>query len=580
MSFRTRLFLLFGLAVSATAILASMGISASATAAFERMEEERTEAIARQVRRELDRGSQEIVRRLDAIAGTEAFRAMAAELAAPGADAAPYLNEAERVAREQGLDFLEIIGADGAIISSAHYPARFGYKKPWVIEPADWRSRGAFVEFERLPEETAAGLIAVRPAGGLYLVGGERIDREMLDTLALPPSMTAQLYERGGYRGRKADRIVERVRGSGRTAVLTEGGFFETPTTINGIPLRGRTRESLAVLVLEARHAELFRLRWFIRAMGLLGALGGIVLGAGIAWWASARLAQPVRALVEGASRVAAGDWSVRVELPPGDEIGAVAESFNRMTAELAGQRERLVQAERVAAWRELARRLAHELKNPLFPLQLTVENLQRARLGDAAQFDEVFRESSSALLAEIDQLKTIVGRFSDFARMPAPSFETIRLAGFVPPILAAFQAQWSAPGKPRIEGAWKLADPELTVDADRDLLSRAIRNLILNAMDAMPNGGRIAIRAEAAGAAVAIEVADTGSGFTEEERARLFTPYYTTKKHGTGLGLAIVQSVVADHGGTIGVESRPGEGSRFRIAIPRYRDNGAPATG
>ena len=110
------------------------------------------------------------------------------------------------------------------------------------------------------------------------------------------------------------------------------------------------------------------------------------------------------------------------------DEIGQLAESFNRMTAELLAQKERLVQTERVAAWRELARRLAHELKNPLFPLQLTVENLIRARTQSPEQFDEVFQESSRTLLAEIANLKGIIGRFSEFSKMPQPQLQLVQM--------------------------------------------------------------------------------------------------------------------------------------------------------
>src|SRR5207237_8904125 len=113
-----------------------------------------------------------------------------------------------------------------------------------------------------------------------------------------------------------------------------------------------------------------------------------------------------------------------RVEIASHDEIGELAQAFNSMTGELSEQRDRLVQAERVAAWRELARRLAHELKNPLFPLQITVENLERAKREHPEHFEEVFSESTATLLAELANLKAIVARFSDFAGMPTPQFE------------------------------------------------------------------------------------------------------------------------------------------------------------
>ena len=127
------------------------------------------------------------------------------------------------------------------------------------------------------------------------------------------------------------------------------------------------------------------------------------------------------------------------MEVASRDEIGQLARAFNRMTGELVAQRERLVQAERVAAWRELARRLAHELKNPLFPLQITVENMQRARDRYPEQFDEVFREGTATLLAELAHLKQIIGRFSDFARMPAPEIQAVELNALVAETLQLF---------------------------------------------------------------------------------------------------------------------------------------------
>ena len=198
-----------------------------------------------------------------------------------------------------------------------------------------------------------------------------------------------------------------------------------------------------------------------------------------------------------------------------GDEVAQLAESFNRMTAELLAQRERLVQTERVAAWRELARRLAHELKNPLFPLQLTVENLMRARTQSPEQFDEVFRESSSTLLAEISNLKTIIGRFSEFSKMPHPQLQTVQVNEILRGVVKLFQAQLQAPGREPIACKLELDESLGTIAADPDLLHRALSNLVLNAMDAMPNGGTLTLRTRRDDGKVMIEVADTGSGLT-----------------------------------------------------------------
>jgi nitrogen fixation/metabolism regulation signal transduction histidine kinase len=262
---------------------------------------------------------------------------------------------------------------------------------------------------------------------------------------------------------------------------------------------------------------------------------------------------------------VAAGDWGATVASSSAGEIGQLARAFNRMTHELVAQRERLVQAERVAAWRELARRLAHELKNPLFPLQITVENMQRARERYPEQFDEVFREGAATLLAELANLKQIVGRFSDFAKMPAPEMEPVSINQLVGETLKLFEAQLA---RARVRANAEL-DPRLRpVQADPDQMTRVLRNLILNAIDAMPEGGTITLRTRAIDGGLRLEVSDTGQGLTPEECSRLFTPYYTTKTHGTGLGLAIVQSVVSDHQGRIAVESAPGKGTTFRIEL------------
>jgi nitrogen fixation/metabolism regulation signal transduction histidine kinase len=301
-----------------------------------------------------------------------------------------------------------------------------------------------------------------------------------------------------------------------------------------------------------------------------------ILLGLILGWWISARVTRPIEKLAEGAREVAAGRWEARVQVKSRDEIGQLADAFNEMTRQLAEQRERLVQTERVAAWRELARRLAHELKNPLFPLQLTVENLQRAREQSTDQreratnqFDEVFFESTATLRAELENLKMIVSRFSDFAKMPPPEFERVDINELVRSTVKLFEPQLAPVGRPPITPELYLDESLPRPQADTVLLRRALENLILNSLDAMPAGGTLTIRTAHRPGMVRLEVTDTGQGLTPEECARLFTPYYTNKRHGTGLGLAIVQSVVSDHNGRIEVESAPGAGATFRIELP-----------
>ena len=280
----------------------------------------------------------------------------------------------------------------------------------------------------------------------------------------------------------------------------------------HAFPLRGagKDRPLLGILLVGNSRRAYVDLKRRIGVLALMVGGGGIILAILLSSWVAARVTRPVVQLARAAQEVAAGRWDTQVEVSSGDEVGQLAESFNRMTAELLAQKERLVQTERVAAWRELARRLAHELKNPLFPLQLTVENLMRARTQNPEQFDEVFQESSSTLLAEISNLKTIIGRFSDFSKMPLPKLEAVQINEIVRGVVKVHQAQLQAPGRAPIVCNLELDDQLPAIAADPDLMHRALSNLVLNAMDAMASGGTLTLRTRGAADRVIIEVADS----------------------------------------------------------------------
>jgi signal transduction histidine kinase len=192
-----------------------------------------------------------------------------------------------------------------------------------------------------------------------------------------------------------------------------------------------------------------------------------------------------------------------------------------------------------------------------------------RARELSAEEFDEVFRESTATLGMEIANLKAIIGRFSDFSKMPKPELERIDAKDVIERVRALYESA-AARAEPPIRYKVEVASDPMPLLVDPELLHRALSNLVLNAMDAMPAGGTLTLAATPVDGRIEIRIADTGEGLTPEECERLFTPYYTTKQHGTGLGLAIVQSVVADHGGTIAVESRTGGGATFIITLLR----------
>lgn len=591
MSFRVKLAIVVTLTIVVAVALVAWGVSTFAERQYESVDQKHTDALVKQFQREFDQRGGEVADQVTGIAEAEATLKMAIELNGPKADASKYVEDATGLAGSHHLDFLDFIGDDGSLISSKEWAARFGYKTDWVIGPGTaWNNEGAFLQRMDLPEGVALSLTVVRvvPVGEkkLYVVGGVQLDKKFLTTLVLPEGIRALFYSNldstfnppalTDVNGPvpQADRLaalINRVRAKGMESSETIQWTSDPSSAENfhADPRMGRGNQLLGVLLVGSSRRDLVSLVNFIRTLGVLVGAVGILLGVLLSAWVSARVTRPIARLAAGAREVAAGDWAVRVDVRSHDEVGQLARDFNHMTQQLAEQRDRLVQAERVAAWREIARRLAHELKNPLFPLQLTLENLQRAREQTPEQFDEVFKESIATLRSELDNMKTIVGRFSDFSKMPTPQLQSVNLNESVRNAVRLFDAQFNVSGRPPINPELYLDESVPLIQADPDLLHRALSNLVLNSLDAMPAGGTLTIRTGQKNGTVRVDVTDTGTGLTPEECERLFTPYYTTKRHGTGLGLAIVQAVVSDHHGKISVESTPGTGATFRIELP-----------
>jgi len=575
------------IAVTVMVTVAAVGwtVSLRVRRVFEKIDRERTADLVSQFRREYQHRADSVALSLARMAGSEPVTRIAFDLG-HGGDPAPYLNRAAALAQEYQLDFLEIVSSDGSIVSSAQWPARFGYKETAVTAS----NRKPFLKEESLPDGSSQiGLFAVSALRGgekpVYLVGGTRLDHEFLAGLPALVGTEIFLYRNFnpgfdphsliGVNGNVENAapyqpLIDQSRASGQDseAVVYPTGKPEDSVDMTAIPLKIDDGKVMAVLIVANSRRGMVEVQQHIKAIAYGVAGVGILFAIAASLWITARVSRPIEQLARAAGQVADGRWETRVSIGSHDEVGLLAHSFNRMTSQLAEQRDRLVQAERVAAWRELARRLAHELKNPLFPLQLTVENMVRARRLPPEQYDEVFEESTATLMAEIANLKTIIGRFSDFSKMPKPQESNLDVRDVIRGVLALF-APTLDQREQSIALKTEIAPDPLMVSADAELLHRALSNLVLNAIDAMPDGGTLTAIAARKGDVVQIRISDTGTGLTPEECQRLFTPYYTTKQHGTGLGLAIAQSVVADHHGTITVESVQGSGATFVIELP-----------
>jgi signal transduction histidine kinase len=275
-------------------------------------------------------------------------------------------------------------------------------------------------------------------------------------------------------------------------------------------------------------------------------------------------LTRPLCEMTRALDAVAAGNENHDYPKPRGDEFGPLVSSLSRMRSVLDREQARRKAVERVAAWREAARRVAHEVKNPLVPIRLTMENMIKARCKGKEQFDPIFEEGAPAVLEEVGRLGKIVDAFSAYARMPSPEIRKADLDRILDPVVALFA------GEPDLEVRRERGPAVMTVDADPDLLAQAFRNILSNCREALGNeGGEIRVRTWGEEPYGVVEISDTGPGLPDDVLERLFDPYFTTRTEGTGLGMAITYRIVTEHGGTITAGNLPGGGARFTVTLP-----------
>jgi nitrogen fixation/metabolism regulation signal transduction histidine kinase len=306
--------------------------------------------------------------------------------------------------------------------------------------------------------------------------------------------------------------------------------------------------------------------------------LSVIVVALAVGIIVSRRVTRRVAILAEATERVGRGDLSVEVATDGRDEVAELTRAFNAMVRDIRESRDRIEYLQRIGAWQELARRLAHEIKNPLTPIQLAVQEVHRTYKGDDPRYRRVLDDTAAIVEEEVATLRRLVGEFSEFARLPVATLEPAELGGFIrdsvrgldPAALMPADASDVEPPALVLE----LPTEPMWARIDAQMLRRALDNLVRNAVQAVAGarpegGGRVVVAARRDGHHALIEVRDDGPGIPPDERARVFDPYYTTKSDGTGLGLAIVKKVVLEHGGSIDCAAAPEGGASFAVRLP-----------
>lgn len=575
---------------SITVVAGSVGLFGWGVDRFVRQQSEmdqgqRSSTLITQFRHEFAHRGDEVVYAVDGIAEAEGTLRMAIDLSRAQADPSLYARDALGIASSRQIDFLEIVGDDGTLISSAQWPGRIGFKNDWVTQRADWNQQGAFLSRVELPDKVDLGLLCVRSVNvgekKLYLIGGRKLDSNFLQALVIPAGMQVMLY-----RNLEAAFVPEALLNSEGPAEQPErfasligsmqkearAGEYEISGSggaqkFVALPLTGRSNEMLAVVLVGTPQEGVARTSAYIRNAGLVIGAAGVLLALIFSWSLSRTVSRPLERLEKAARELAAGDWKAKANISAArNEAGRAVRAFNEMTAQLNAKREGLLQAERVAAWRELARNFAVELKVPLFSLQLTLENSERAKEKTPEKFDGIFVETMRMAHAEMENLKEIVAHFSDFAKMRQPRMQAVNVNEVVRAAVKSFETAFHARGRPPVKPELALDETAEKIWADPELLYKGFENVIANSLNAMPMGGTLTVHTAQQNGMVRVEFCDTGA---VGDAATEPSPRYAAKAEGAGLGLATIQTVVSDHGGRMSVESTPGAGTAFRMEFP-----------
>ncbi|MFO7694778.1 MAG: HAMP domain-containing sensor histidine kinase [Vicinamibacterales bacterium] len=402
------------------------------------------------------------------------------------------------------------------------------------------------------------------------IVGISRVidqDVNVYDGPRLVATSERDLFASGLLPTRTAADVYRAIVLDRRAAYVGEERLGQFPYMVAAAPLKIAGANGLITVPLTLRQRAIDREIDALNRRILLGVLAFILIGSALGYWMAERIADPVNRLQRATARLARGDLDARVVVTSSDELRRLVEAFNSMAAELQRQQAALERTHRLEAWADMARQVAHEIKNPLTPVQLSAEHLRRVHADRGKPLSPVLEECVDSILSQVRLLRQIAGEFSSFAASPTPRPVETSPADLVAEVLEPYRAGLPAGVTLSVDVPGNLPDFQV----DRSLLGRALTNMIENALHAMPRGGSLEIRGRlSAGAhAVILEVRDSGVGMDPAALARIFEPYFSTKAVGTGLGLTIAKRNVELHGGTITVESAPGRGTTVHVEIP-----------
>ena len=342
------------------------------------------------------------------------------------------------------------------------------------------------------------------------------------------------LFASGLLATRTPDAVYRAIALQRLPSFVGEDRIGTVPYTIAAAPVHAGGRKVILTVPLATRQRDIDREIDDLDRGVHLASLLFVLLGAAIGLSMAERIADPIRRLTRATRRIARGDFDAQIAVRSSDELRRLVDAFNSMAAELKAQRTQLERTHRLEAWAEMARQVAHEIKNPLTPIQLSAEHLRRVHADRGEPLGDVLESCVSAILGQVRLLRQISAEFSSFASSPTAKPAPVDVPDLVADVVDPYRTGLAG----RVEIVNRVAGPLPRVFVDRTLIARSLANIVENALHAMPGTGSLTLDASADASFVTLRIQDTGVGMDEEALARVFEPYFSTKTTGTGLGL------------------------------------------
>ena len=429
-------------------------------------------------------------------------------------------------------------------------------------------AKKAVEDYAFFQREEATGSESVTDAALVWLASVVKNDLDLFERGRLVASSKRELYASGLLAPRVSGSVYRAIVLEGQPSTLQTERIGDFSYLVASVPVHvGGPEHGVLSMPLALRQREVEATVDDLDRTIRLASVLFLGLAAGIALTMARRISGPIQELTRATRRIAQGDLEARVEATSQDELRRLVDAFNQMARDLHTQRRDLERSNRLAAWADMARQVAHEVKNPLTPIQLSAEHLRRVFADRSEDFAHTLETCTDTILKQVRTLRGIVTEFSAFARPPADERSAQDPRTMLEEVVRPYQAGLP----PRVELTLDLDGAAPAVRADRRLLERAIVNLLENALQAVGEAGaiRVSLRTRDEGRRVEIEVRDSGPGVAPEVRDRIFEPFFSTKTSGSGLGLALVKKIAEDHGGGVSLESTPGEPTRALLWLP-----------